>query len=297
MTRPPFETEVRIDEVRSFWDANPCGSQTSSENDRVAYFQSIEQRRYEREWHIPIVARFDRFEGKRVLEVGCGIGTDGIQFARNGAEYVGVDLSPASVALAQEQFDRRGIEGTLIIANAEQLPFPDDQFDHVYSFGVIHHSPDVPAVVEEIRRVLKPHGTATVMVYNRSSINYRLEISILRKILRQILRPAFVPGALSKVTGFDREKLERHRELMLSRPRMTEAEWISINTDGPNCPLARVYSRAEAEHLFRDFDVLHNVWYFNREHWPMVGRLLPTRFGRWLGRRWGWHRVVDAVKP
>ena len=297
MTPAPPDINVEIEEVRSFWDAHPCGSRTSEESDRVAYFLDIERERYARESHIPVVARFDQFAGKRVLEVGCGIGTDGIQFARRGADYVGVDLSPASVALAQEQFDLFAVDGTLTVANAEHLPFPDEHFDHVYSFGVIHHSPDVSAIVREIHRVLKPHGTVAVMVYNRSSINYRIEISILRKFLRQILRPAFVPRLLSRMTNFDRGKLDRHREFLLSKGRVSDAEWISINTDGPDCPLARVYGRSEAEQLFVDFgEVRSDVWYFNRDHWPVLGGLVPDSLARWLGRRWGWHRVTNAVK-
>lgn len=292
------DTQVAIDEVRSFWDAHPCGSEASSGENRLAYFANIERLRYEREWHVPLVARFDQYVDKQVLEVGCGIGTDGSQFARYGADYVGVDLSPASITLAQEQFELRGLKGTLMVANAERLPFPDGRFDHVYSFGVIHHSPDVAAIVREIYRVLKPGSTATVMVYNRSSINYRVEISILRRALRQILRPAYMPRLLSRLTGFSCEKLERHREILLSRHRMTDAEWVSVNTDGPDCPLARVYGRREAERLFVDFErVRSHVWYFNRVHWPGLGTLVPEIVARWLGRRWGWHRVVEATKP
>jgi hypothetical protein len=141
-----------------------------------------------------------------------------------------------------------------------------------------------------------PGGTLTVMVYNRSSINYRIEISVLRKAFRLFLRLAFMPHFMSRITGFSREKLERHRALMLSRPKMSAAEWVSINTDCPDCPLARVYGRRKplsststmSEAAFgTSTATICQSW----------GSSFPMKAERWLGRRWGWHRVVEATKP
>ena len=287
-----------IDAVREFWDANPCGSATSNQDARRDYFREIEEYRYESEWHIPLVARFPEFHGKDVLEIGCGLGTDGLQFARHGARYTGVDLSPRSVELAREHFQLFGADGEFHVVNAESLPFESGSFDHVYSFGVIHHSPDVEAIVREIHRVLRPGGTFCVMVYNATSVNYVLEIMFLRKAFRLLLYPKHAPALLSRVLGFDRRKLETHRRLLLERPKMTKEEWISMNTDGPECPLARVYSAREALELFRDFDgVATQAWYFNESHWPVVGKRLPEQVRRELGRRFGWHRVVTGTKP
>ena len=287
-----------IKAVQAFWDANPCGSRLSDQPERRQYFAEIEAKRYSHESHIPRIARFEDFEGKHVLEIGTGIGTDGLQFETNGACYIGIDLTPAGQKLAKEQFALAGCEGNLMVGNAEVLPLADGYFDHIYSFGVIHHSPSTETIVDEMLRVLKPGGTFCVMVYNRSSINYYVEIMFLRKIFRRLLYPRFTPAILSRLLRLDRNKLETHREVLLSKRNITKQEWISMNTDGPECPLAKVYSRSEALELFRRFsDVQTEVWFFDRSHWPFIGRIVPDSVAKWLGRRWGWHRIICGHKP
>lgn len=287
-----------INEVKGFWNANPCQSDLSREQDRRRYFEDISNKRYHgREWHVPTVAQFSEFRGKDVLEIGCSIATDGLEFARNGARYVGVDLTPKSIEMAKERFNLFGFPGTFEVANAEtRLPFPDDSFDHIYSFGVIHHSPVPERIVREIYRVLRPGGTLTVMLYNRSSINYYIEIMLLRRIFKWCLLPAFMPRLLAAVTGFDRWKLEGHREML--KKKLTKEQWISMNTDGPFCPLARVYDEREAAMLFKDFaNVRQEVWEFNVDHWSFVGKAIPVSVAKWIGRHWGWHRMIYATKP
>jgi ubiquinone/menaquinone biosynthesis C-methylase UbiE len=290
--------QTDIAEVKEFWNANPCQAALSSEDDRQRYFEEISRKRYQRrEWHVPTVAQFTAFRGKDVLEVGCGIATDGLEFAKNGARYVGVDLTPKSIELAKERFGLFGVPGRFEVANAEEcLPFPDGSFDHVYSFGVIHHSPAPERIVREIYRVLRPGGTLTVMLYNRSSINYYIEIMFLRKLFRWCLLPAFMPGLLAAVTGFDRWKLEGHRKLL--RQKATKQQWVSMNTDGPFCPLSRVYNYEEARALFHAFEnVRQEVWEFNVDHWSFLGKAIPDRVAEWIGRRWGWHRMIYGQKP
>lgn len=288
-----------VNEVRTFWDANPCQADLSHADERRRYFEEITQRRYQgREWHVPIVARFDSFRGKDVLEIGCGIATDGLEFAKNGANYVGVDLTSHAIEIANERFRLFGVPGRFEIANAEEgIPLPDCSVDHVYSFGVIHHSPNPQKIVREIHRVLRRGGTLAVMLYNRSSINYYVEIMFLRKVFRWILLPAFMPGAIAAITGIDRWKLEGHRKIMAEKKRISKEEWISMNTDGPFCPLSRVYNQREAAELFQGFDnVRQEVWEFNEDHWPFIRRVIPKSFVKWLGRRWGWHRMIYGEK-
>jgi len=287
------------DEVRDFWDANPCQARLSCSEDRLRYFQEITDRRYgRREWHVPLVAKFSSFREKDVLEIGCGIGTDGFEFARNGATYTGIDLTPHSIELARERFRLFEMPGRFEVANAEVgLPFGDCSFDHVYSFGVIHHSPAPEKIIREIHRVLRKNGTFTVMLYNRRSINYYVEIMLLRKFLRWLLLPSFMPGLMASITGFDRWKLEGHRRALLEGKRIPKEEWISMNTDGPFCPLARVYSRDEAAELFKDFcNLKQEIWEFNVDHWSFVGRAIPETVARWIGRHWGWHRMIYGEK-
>jgi 2-polyprenyl-3-methyl-5-hydroxy-6-metoxy-1,4-benzoquinol methylase len=182
-----------ISEVRTFWEAHPCGEETSTAEDSLEYFLGVEHYRYTNAPFILNVAQFRRFAGRRVLEIGCGLGTDGAQFAKAGADYVGVDLTHAAVELARQNFSARGLRGEFLTVDAEYLPFPADSVDHVYSFGVIHHTPNPAAIVDEIWRVVRPGGTVTVAVYNRTSINYYVEIMFLRKLGRALLRPAHRP--------------------------------------------------------------------------------------------------------
>jgi ubiquinone/menaquinone biosynthesis C-methylase UbiE len=287
--------QATLDDVRKFWNANPCQSRLSEEEDRRRYFQEISDKRYGgREWHVPTVAHFQAFRGKDVLEIGCGIATDGLEFARNGAKYVGVDLTPHSIELATERFELFGVPGRFEVADAAKgLPFPDSSFDHVYSFGVIHHSPEPEDIVREMHRVLRKGGSFTVMLYNRSSINYYVEIMFLRKLCRWALLPSFMPGMIAAITGFDRWKLEGHRQALVSKRKISHEEWVSMNTDGPSCPLARVYDKDEARELFSNFsNVRQEVWEFNVDHWSFVGRCIPQSVARWIGHHWGWHRMI-----
>jgi len=284
--------------VQDFWNTNPCQSDLSLAAQRRQYFDEISEKRYYgREWHIPVTAAFSAYRDKEVLEIGCSIATDGLEFAKAGANYTGVDLTPHSIELAEERFRLFNVPGNFVVSNAEELPFPDESFDHIYSFGVIHHAPAPEKIAAEMHRVLRKGGTFTVMLYNRTSINYYIEIMFLRRIFRLFLLPKFMPRIIAALTGFDRRKLEGHREILVQQRRMTKQEWISINTDGPFCPLARVYNHSEAAELFKDFtNIRQEVWEFNSEHWSFLGKLIPLRFERWLGRQWGWHRMIYGTK-
>ena len=81
--------------VREWWNARPCGSRVSDEEiGSKAFFEEVEQHRYLQEYHIPKIANFQDWKGKEVLEIGCGLGTDLLQFARAGARVTGIDLTP-----------------------------------------------------------------------------------------------------------------------------------------------------------------------------------------------------------
>jgi ubiquinone/menaquinone biosynthesis C-methylase UbiE len=287
-----------IDDVRDFWNKNPCGNKTYSDEDRLAYFLGIEKYRYSTIPYIPKIANFNHFDGKNVLEIGCGMGTDGTQFAKAGAQYYGIDLTEAAIRLAQENFYLRGLSGAFRQMNAEQLIFPDAMFDHVYSMGVIHHTVNPSAIVDEIFRVLKPGGTLTIMLYNRTSINYYFEIMFLRKIGRALLKPSWAPEFFSSVFGLPLEKLKRHREVLFKNPHPSHGEWISMNTDGPDNPLSRVYSAKEAAALFVKFtDVVTEPYFFDRSHWPFIECVVSDNLAEKIGRRWGWNRIIYAKKP
>src|SRR6266699_3450587 len=138
--------------------------------------------------HIPIAADFRSARGLKVLEIGCGLGTDGAQFAEAGADYTGVDLTEAAVELARRRFELFSLPGKFQTADAENLAFADDSFDLVYSHGVLHHTPETEKAIQEIHRVLRPGGRAVVMLYHRGSYNYRINISLLRRAGAKLLK-------------------------------------------------------------------------------------------------------------
>ena len=161
-----------IADVQAFWNGRPCNLRHSPKPvGSREYFDEVEQRKHFVEPHIPEFAQFDHWRGKRVLEVGCGIGTAAVNFARAGAEYTGVELSETSLDLTRKRFEIYGLKGNLLLGNAEQLSAYVEQkhYDLVYSFGVIHHSPNQRAIVEQIRKVIREDGEFRCMLYAKNS--------------------------------------------------------------------------------------------------------------------------------
>lgn len=176
------------------------------------------------------------WKGKRVLEIGTGMGVDAKRFIKAGAAYTGIDLT-------------REEKPFIFMMNAENIDFPDNHFDLVYSFGVIHHTLHPTKVVDEIFRVMKPGGFLFVMVYNKFSWRY-FEIQVLRRIL----------------WFFNYYKF---REIKKLNPRPTNDEWISMNTDNVGCPLSRVYTKKEALDLFSNFKITQ-TWTENKCWFRMI---------------------------
>src|ERR671917_1548674 len=197
--------------VREFWQAHPCGTKfTEAEVGTRGFFEAVEEHRYRVEWHIPEAAGFERARGLRVLEIGCGLGTDGARFARAGAVYTGVDLTEAAVSLARKRFELEGLPGEFRVADAEALEFGDESFDLVYSHGVLHHTPDAARAVREVHRVLRPGGRAVVMLYHRNSYNYRVNIRVLRRMGAHLLKRERGLKIVHRLTGEPVESLREH---------------------------------------------------------------------------------------
>ena len=275
---PETFAEVQVEDVRSYWNARPCNIRHSTkEVGTREYFDEVEARKYLVEPHIPRFAEFERWKGKKVLEIGCGIGTDTINFARHGALVTAVDLSDKSLEVARrraqvyELLDRiKFYQG-----NSEELSrfLPVERYDLVYSFGVIHHTPHPGAVLDELRKYVGSESTVKVMVYNRRSW----------KVLWIVL-------------GYGKGQFWRREELVA---RYSEAQ--------TGCPVTYTYTPRQGEewlrrHGFEPTDVFvdhvfpysipeykeyryKKVWHF---------RMLPPAAFRALERAFGWHLCMTA---
>jgi ubiquinone/menaquinone biosynthesis C-methylase UbiE len=236
------------------------------------FFESVERYRYTQ--YAPWMRRvmgFDQFRGARLLEIGCGMGTDLLQFARGGARCVGIDLTPRSVEITRHRFALYGADGAFMIADGEQLPFASDSFDVVYSNGVLHHTPDTAGAIREVHRVLRPGGEAKVMLYHRNSLNYWVEI-VLR---RGVLGGEFLRG--------------RSAEEIMSRV-------IEFSDHGAR-PLVKVYSRKEVRALFAQFsEVVVEIEQLTREELRVFKSLVSEGLLQKLSTRVGWNVIITATK-
>ena len=285
--------------VRAFWQTHPCGTKFSdAEIGTREFFASLEAHRYRKEWHIPIAANFAATRGLKVLEIGCGIGTDGAQFAKAGADYTGIDLTAAAIELARKRFALSNLKGEFRVSDAEDLDFDNESFDLVYSHGVLHHTPDIEAAVREIHRVLKPGGRAIVMLYHRGSYNYRIGIRVLRRAGAGLLKSESGIKLVHRLTGEPVDSLREHAASLRSvNGNFSAAELLNQSTDGAGNPLVRVYSRSEARKLFRDFrQVELRAYFLNKRFIPLIGKLLPRSIESALASRWGWHLWIYATK-
>jgi SAM-dependent methyltransferase len=161
--------------VRNFWEAHVNNEYYTHEaRGSEAFYAEIERRRYR--WHYHLRDLFRELQGStgKLLEVGCGMGIDSVRLAHCGFRVTAVDLTEAALSLAREYATRRRAEIDFRIGNAEALDFGDAEFDAVYSFGVLHHTPNIESAIAEVHRVLRPGGTAYVMLYHKWSIVHGL---------------------------------------------------------------------------------------------------------------------------
>jgi ubiquinone/menaquinone biosynthesis C-methylase UbiE len=155
--------------VKDHWERETCGTRYASNPDREAYFNEISAARYRLEPFIPIFADFPSARGSRVLEVGVGAGADFQNWCSYADHATGIDLTDAAIEFTSERLKLKGISPeryTLRRADCEALPFADNSFDLVYSWGVLHHSPDTYRAFRETFRVLKPGGIIKAMIYH-----------------------------------------------------------------------------------------------------------------------------------
>jgi SAM-dependent methyltransferase len=198
-------------DVREYWNrhihdleitTHPVGS--------PGFFADLDQYHFEKLHHLLKLVDFDGYAGRRVLEVGCGAGTDLARFAKGGASVSGVDLSPSAIALARSNFHHQGLQADLREADGEHLPFADDEFDLVYAHGVVQYTPHPQALIDECRRVLKPGGEAIFQVYNRVSW-----LNALSKLMKVPLEHEDAPVLLKYSAKEFRALLLKFREVRI----------------------------------------------------------------------------------
>lgn len=166
-----MQNAVSKDEVRDYWNRNSCGEVMAVGDTPEEGIDTAARQRYRLEPYIYTFADFPAARGRDVLEIGVGMGADHREWARHGPRLLaGIDLTPRAIDFTRRSLAMDGHDSLLQLGDAENLPFADGTFDIVYSWGVLHHSPDTPAAVREVWRVLRPGGRAKVMIYHRWSI-------------------------------------------------------------------------------------------------------------------------------
>jgi SAM-dependent methyltransferase len=158
--------------IRDYWNNQPCNVRHSKNAPgSLEFFQDVSARRYRVEPHIPEFAGFYLWQGRQVLEIGPGIGSDAAEFARNGADYYGIDYSDESVKLAQQRFKVEELEGTFVCGDSSDVESYSTlpKMDLVYSYGVIHHFPAIDRIIDNVYNILKPGGEFRFMVYAKNS--------------------------------------------------------------------------------------------------------------------------------
>jgi ubiquinone/menaquinone biosynthesis C-methylase UbiE len=269
---------VPIQKVEDYWNERPCNIRHSIKPVGTReYFNEVESRRYFVEPHIPIFADFERWRGKKVLEIGCGIGTDIINFARSEAEITAVDISEKSLEIARKRAEVFGLQDRIkfFLGSAEKLCefMPYEQYDLIYSLGVIHHTPHPELALDQIRHYVHENSVLKLLVYNHYSWK-----------------------ALMILLGYGKGQFWRLNELIAQYSEAQEGS-----------PVTYTYTKDEVRKMLEgngywvnDITVFHifpysipdyvqyrykKVWYF---------RYMPEPLFRWLEHSFGWHLCITA---
>lgn len=264
------------------WTADPCGSSVADgEPGGCDYFDRLVRARAGYAPWMAVELGYESAAGLDLLDLGCGQGIDLAHFVRNGARGHGVDLTPRHVELARAHLACWGLEADVRVADAESLPFAPESFDRVTSNGVLHHTPDLPAALREVHRVLRPGGQARIVVYNRNSLHYWVN---------QVLGHGVLKGELLA---------ERSMANVLSR----NVEYSRVGAR----PLVRVYGRRQMARLMAEAgfaDVAVSVRHFRASDTFLTNMLSrrvrslrdPDVLER-IGRRAGWYLVAVGRRP
>jgi 2-polyprenyl-3-methyl-5-hydroxy-6-metoxy-1,4-benzoquinol methylase len=246
------------------------------------FFELADERFYS--WNVPLhndagpfgaIFPYEEMRGRRILEIGCGMGCMAMNWAQRGAVVSAIDLNPTSIAQTKRRFSLLGLDADVRQADAEALPFDDASFDYVYSWGVLHHTPDTAKTIEEVRRVLKPGGRTGVMLYHRNSILYRITVQFQEGWLHRESRFLSPVQLASRYADGSRQEGNPH-----TWP-VTRKEARALFGNFPNVDIAV---------LGTDIPDILGTWR------PGLGAAVPESMLRALARRFGWSLWITARK-
>lgn len=277
---------MKESEVRAFWNAHPCGAEMVGgiRGDYEEFIKLYDTMRYSQAPSILKCLDAIDFKNKKVLEIGLGLGADAEQIIRRGAIWTGIDLTQESVNRVAERLKLHNLPyDRLEVGSACRLPFDTNSFDLVFSYGVLHHIPEIKQAQSEIARVLKPNGQLIAMLYAKNSLNYLVSIMLLRRISLILL---YASGL--NFSGKIGQHIDNAKQAGLFHY-LQMNNFIHRNTDGPLNPYSKVYNLKEVRKDFHDFHIVKNHKEF------MWAPPLPiTKFP--LASLLGWHLWVH-MKP
>ena len=255
------KSPLPIARVKAYWNENPLSTAAiEAEPGTPSFFKQYDQLREVNEppAFAKMLHEYDRFSGKRVLEVGCGNAYTLGKYAECSAKVYGLDITEAAIKISQQRFEYQHLVGDFRVGNAEELPYESNYFDCICSMGVLHHVPDPVKAVSEIYRCLMPGGRLIVMFYHRNSLLYR-----------------WVMPIKSFLTG--------------------KSLWQLVNeVDGGGNPKGDVYSKREVRNLLEKFKDLE--MYAGLLRPSILRSFLPSSIVEILGKKWGWFLYAKGRK-
>ena len=224
------------------------------------------------EGHFAGLFPYERYRNKKVLEIGCGMGTMIMNWARQGAQVTAVDLNPVSIAQTKRRFEILGLTGDIMEMDANSLQFPDSPFDYVYSWGVLQHSPDLSRSIAELVLVLKPNGEYGIMLYNRASVYYWYLVRYLEGVLHGESKFLDSLQLVSRYTDGAEQEGNPH-----TWP-VTKREMKALLA--PSSSKLQIYAMGPVQYAFP----------------PKITSYLPSRFIRAWAQRWAWSLYMKGAK-